>query len=98
MAVETVPPAPPIRVQEFREHRLRVPIKGSLTDEHTDRPLTESVASQLNGWLSRAEHLVLAPNVEHNTLALPDGSQMIALCYLLMTANKSDAVQAMYGV
>ncbi len=88
---------PPIRLQEFREHRVRRPVVGSLVGEHADRLLTEPVASQLNKWLSRREHFVLAPSVEHVSASLPNGDRFISVCYSVLSAAKLDAVQLLYG-
>lgn len=98
MSRPNAPAAPPVRVHEFVEHRVRQQVRGSLTDEHVDHLITEPVASQLHRWLSRSEHFVMAPHVRHNTLTMPDGSRMITVAYMVMAASKGDVVQSVYGV
>ena len=99
MVAQAAPEAtfPPLRLQEFREHRVRRPIRGSLVGDHSDHLLNDPVASQLNKWLSLREHFVLAPFVEHVSTEVGDGERFISVCYFVLMASKLDAVQLLYG-
>ena len=88
---------PPMRLNDFSDHRIRRSIRGSLTAEHTDILLTEPVASQLSRFLLGDGRFAFDPKTSHVNSRMPNGDRFISVCYVLVSADKSSAAQLLYG-